>query len=247
MQSIERAFTVLACIRAGAAGVSEIAQGTGLPKSTVSRLLLTLADVGAVEVIPSGHGYRIGPVLYDLGTSVGPRRSIIDVARPFLIELTRLTGEAAGLSVLAGNKSLCVESIESHTDIQVRDWTGVRADPYLGSGGLVLLSGLTIEAVAAVCPEPLNTPTPFSISTLAELHARLVVIRREGHGWAVNEFVDGLTSVAAPVHDRKTGLIIAAVHVHGPSFRFPGAATKELVDQVTAAASRITALLHKER
>jgi DNA-binding IclR family transcriptional regulator len=49
VQSVERAFEVLRSLSAGPAGVSEIAERTDLPKSTVSRLLSTLVDVGAVE------------------------------------------------------------------------------------------------------------------------------------------------------------------------------------------------------
>ena len=41
VQSVERAFTVLRCLAGGPAGVSQIAERVGLPKSTVSRLLST--------------------------------------------------------------------------------------------------------------------------------------------------------------------------------------------------------------
>jgi DNA-binding IclR family transcriptional regulator len=58
--------------------------------------------------------------------------------------------------------------------------------------------------------------------------------------------VEGLTSVAAPVIDRRTGAVSAALHVHGPSFRFPAGRADELGGEVMAAASRVAAGLHRE-
>ncbi len=245
VQSVERAFAVLACLRQGIGSVSDIAVSTDLPKSTVSRLLLTLADLGVVEANGTG-GYRIGPVLHELGNPGGARRSISEIARPYLVELTRLTGEAAGLSVLAGNKVLYLDNVESDTDIQVRDWTGERVDPHVVSSGLVLLSGLTNEAIDAVCPEPLWTPTPQSMSTLDELHQRLNDVKRVGYAWVHDEFVEGLSSVAAPIRDRRTNLVSAAVHVHGPSFRFPGDQAELRAEQVVTTAGRIAAAMYRD-
>ena len=36
----------------------------------------------------------------------------------------------------------------------------------------------------------------------------------------LEEFDEGITSVAAPIGD-ATGEVVAAVHLHGPSYRFP--------------------------
>ena len=49
VQSVERAFAILRCLSGGAAGVSEVADRVDLPKSTVSRLLSTMYELGAVE------------------------------------------------------------------------------------------------------------------------------------------------------------------------------------------------------
>ena len=48
VQSVER-FAVLRCLSGGPAGVSEVAERVDLPKSTVSRLLSTMHELGAVE------------------------------------------------------------------------------------------------------------------------------------------------------------------------------------------------------
>ena len=60
VQSIERAFTVLRELSLGPAGVTEIAEQIGLPKSTVSRLLSALEAEGAVAQRETGSEYELG-------------------------------------------------------------------------------------------------------------------------------------------------------------------------------------------
>ena len=57
VQSIERAFAILRVLARGPLGVTDIAERTALPKSTVSRLLTTLEHEGAV--VQSEVGRRV--------------------------------------------------------------------------------------------------------------------------------------------------------------------------------------------
>src|SRR4029079_8887181 len=83
VQSVERAFAVLRCLAAGSAGVSDVAERAHLPKSTVSRLLATLGEVGAVEQLADGT-YRIGDAMADIAAGATPGRHLVAVARPSL-------------------------------------------------------------------------------------------------------------------------------------------------------------------
>ena len=103
VQSVERALGILRALSTGPARVTDIAARTRLPKSTVSRLLSTLEGLDAVEQDGAGGPYRLGPLVLEIAGSVGPARALPDLARPFLLELSLLTGEAAGLSVLEGD------------------------------------------------------------------------------------------------------------------------------------------------
>jgi DNA-binding IclR family transcriptional regulator len=47
-------------------------------------------------------------------------------------------------------------------------------------------------------------------------------VRRAGYAWGLEEFAEGIDSVAAPVRDAR-GKAVAAIHVHGPAYRFPSA------------------------
>src|SRR6185295_1188890 len=78
VQSVERAFAVLRCLSDGPAGVTDVADRVSLPKSTVSRMLSTLEDLGMVEQVEPGGSYRVGSGMIEIAAAVLPGRSLID-------------------------------------------------------------------------------------------------------------------------------------------------------------------------
>lgn len=221
VQSVERAFGVLKALAAGPAGVSEIADRTDLPKSTVSRLLSTLVDVGAVERRVDSGEYGLGELIIDLSVSTGPERSLIAFARPSLEELSAATGEAAGLSVLDGTRVHYLDQIDTANEVSVRDWTGESIDAHAVPSGHVMTACGTRAARERLLTAPLRASTDHTVTDPAVLARRLDEARDAGYAWGHEEFSIGLTSVAAPIVGRS-GSVIAAVHVHAPSYRFPG-------------------------
>lgn len=239
VQSIERAFTVLSALSTGPAGVTDIADRVGLPKSTVSRLLSTLESIGAVEQISAGGEYRIGWTMLELAASARPGRSLISVARPHLVELNRRTGESAGLSIPDGLEMLYLDQVNPDSELQVRDWTGHRIPMHAVPSGQVVLAN-DERLVERITAAPMQRFTAHTITSARQLRARLREVSDLGYAMAVEEFADGLNSVAAPVRDRE-GRVVAALHVYGQADRVPGERTvEELGTLVREAASRIS-------
>ena len=242
VQSVERAFAIVGCLAGGTSGVSEIADRVALPKSTVARLLMTLVELGVVEQDEPGGRYRLGSYLHELAAQSTPLRSLVSTARPHLVELVHSVGESAGLSILDGGDVLYLDQVNSGADIQVRDWTGSRVKPHVVSSGLVLLAWSSQEQVRHVLADALPLYTDKTVTDPERVRARLHEVRTSGVAWVVDELSLGLSSVAAPIVDRQ-GVAIAAVHVHGPTFRFPGANIKTINSRVKATAERIRTVL----
>jgi DNA-binding IclR family transcriptional regulator len=243
VQSVERAFAVLRCLASGPAGVSEVAERSHLPKSTVSRLLSTLHELGAVEQLGAGGDYRIGDLMVDLASAAQPGRSLVAIARPHLTQLTEALGEATGLSVLDGHDVHYVDQVDSDRPVQVRDWTGERLAANLVSSGFVLLAGAPPPVLDAFLAGPLPRSTTRTMTDPVLLRQRVDDVRRRGSEWVYEEYIEGINSVAAPVRD-VGGRVVAAIHAHGPSYRFPGPGRAEsITEQVVAAADRISARL----
>ncbi len=219
VQSIERAFAVLRALVPGAAGVTQIAERVDLPKSTVSRLLATLEELGVVEQVAAGGGYRIGTGMAEIAAAARPDRSILAAARPQLLELSRRTGEAAGVSVPDGADMLYLGQVNPDTELQVRDWTGTRIPMHAVPSGQVVLAALDGPDLDAYLASPLARFTDATLVDPDRLRARLAEVRRLGYAVAVDEFAGGLSSVAAPVRDH-TGRVVGALHVYGPTYRF---------------------------
>ena len=243
VQSVRRAFAVLQNLSLGPASVSEIAERTELPKSTVSRLLSTLCEVGAVEQGETPGVYGLGELMFNLSSAANPGRNLIAIIRPYLVELVARTGEAAGLAMLEGNSVYYYDQVGGDHAVQIRDWTGEKIDAHVVSSGLVLMSFAAPEARAEFLSSPLKKWTDKSVTDPCRIAERLDACRSEGVVWAYEEMSEGLNSVAAPVFD-PAGVAIAAIHVHGPAYRFPESGRKdEISDIVISTACRISSRL----
>ena len=245
VQSIRRAFAVLGTLGDGPLGVTEVAGRADLPKSTAARLLATLADEGAVEQIPGDTLWRLGPRLVTLTAGYGLARSLAAIARPTLDELAAASGEAAGLAVPDGDLVHYLDQVDTPNPVQVRDWTGARAPLHAVSSGQVLLAFRPPAAIERYLGGSMERFTGRTLADPDAVRERLQSIRRKGYTWAIEEFDPGISSVAAPIAD-GSGEVIAAVHIHGPSYRFPGPGREsELGLAVVAGAARIAAELRE--
>ena len=243
VQSIERAFAILRCLAGGPGGVTELAERVDLPKSTTSRLLSTLEGLGVVDQIEAGGRYSIGQGMVEIAAAVLPGRHLVAAARPHLVELMQATGEAAGLSVADGVDVHYLDQVDSESQIQVHDWTGERLPCHATSSGLVLLAYSLPAVIAQYLARPLISFTSRTITDPARLAERLELVRHDGYAWILEEFQDGANSVAAPVRNRA-GDVIAAVHAHGPAFRFPGDRSPADVAALVQQAARRTQAAH---
>lgn len=107
---VETAFGLLSTLQTlGSARVSELQRQTGLPRTTVHRLLGQLEDVGAVE--RSGRRWRLGPTLIRFGAGVPAEPRLRSVARRPLMDLASITGAWVALSVEMAGQGVVVDVI----------------------------------------------------------------------------------------------------------------------------------------
>lgn len=242
---IERVFALLRVVAADEKGatVTQIAKATGLPKSTVSRILSTLEQMGMVSRSDAGSGFTIGPGLVALTAQVPQPQTLTAIARPYLQELQEALGETVALTLPEGDNAYVALQLNTHHAIQVRDWTGIRIPMYVQSTGRLFLAARTAEALARYLATPLLPYTAQTLVNPTQFHAEIERVREQGYAWVFEEFEEGLTAVAAPVLD-GSGRVMAAVNAFGPAFRFPAAGQQTAVTQrVLAAARQLSARL----
>ena len=248
VQSIERAFAVLAALADGPIGVTEVAERAGLPKSTAARLLASLAREGAVEQVPGDTRYRLGAALATLAAGVLPTRSLA-AARPAVARGARRGDGRGRRAVRPRRRTSSTTSTRSTrpNPVSVRDWTGSRIPMHAVSSGQVLLAFRAPAAIERYLARPLRAvhadahrdrsgrparAAPRGPPRRLRLGARGV---RRGH--QLGRRAD---------RRRRSGEVVAAVHVHGPSYRFPAAGAEAVVaERVVTTAARIAGSLRQ--
>lgn len=244
VQSLERGLSVLMAFTAEdpALTLSDVARTTGLPRAAARRFLLTLVDLGYVAV--DGRSFRLRPRVLELGHAYLSGLSIPEAAGPHLKALAEQVRESASAAVLDGSDVLYVARVPARRIMTVAISVGTRFPAYATSLGRVLLGGLPAEELDAYLDGVALSPlTRRTVSSVQDLRAAVVAAREQG--WCVvdQELEEGLTSVAAPVHDRA-GRVVAAVNVSTHSSRRdPARLHPELVEPLLRAARDIEAEL----
>jgi DNA-binding IclR family transcriptional regulator len=113
--SVARAFEVLRAFRPGERflGNQELARRTGLPKSTVSRLTLTLTELGYLSYSKYMEKYSLGTAVLSLGNSFLGNMEIRQIARPMIQELADHAHASVAIGVRDRLEMVYVETCRS--------------------------------------------------------------------------------------------------------------------------------------
>lgn len=210
--------------------VSDIARRLDLHKSTVSRILSTLADEGVVWQDSRTGRYSLGLGLVELaGVALGQ----IDVraaAMPHIELLAATSGETITVLVRRGDEAVTVAHVASGHSVRHVSWIGRRIPLRSTAAGKVLLAGQAAPGDDA--DTPLSEPLPPG------LRKELASIHRRGFATEVDEFEAGGAGIAAPVLG-SGGSVVAAVAISGPSERFAPEQRRQALPSLRRAATAI--------
>lgn len=200
-------------------GVSELARKLGMGKSSVHRVLSTLAEQGFVTKT-EGDRYRLGLKLHELGQLVVSSLELRQVAHGPLERLRNDSGETVHVAVLEGTDAMYVHRIESQSTLRTFSRVGRRVPAHTTSSGKCLLAFGDPSAIDLVVQAGLKRIGPRSITSENAFRDALAKIRVNGYVVSVEENERGVLSIGAPVfgHD---GSCIAAVSMAGPLIRIP--------------------------
>lgn len=239
VESVQRAIAVLneLGVAHGELGTNEIARRTGLNVSTVSRLLATLVDGGLVRHIPATGRYRLGIRILQLASVARENLDIPVLARPYLEELSQLTGETATLSMPGPHEVLTVDFAQSDASVRSVAAIGRNSVAHATAVGKVFL------AWGGQLPEgELAAYTGRTVTDRAALAVQLDKVRAQGWAEAAGEREAELNAVAAPVCD-ATDRLVAILGVQGPAARFTQRAMRTAAGAVRERAGLIASML----
>ena len=239
-QAVERAAQLLIQVTRHRDPVTftELMHGSGLAKSTASRLLTALERSGLVRRDPAG-GFRPGEVFVSYACRGGAEADLVSVAQPALDRLGAQTGETVNLGVpRAGGLVEQIAQVDSTYLIGGTNWVGMSVPLHCAALGKVLLA----FGAAELPKGRLEQRTDRTITSRTVLAAELAAVRERGYAVTIEELEPGLVAVAAPVF-ADGGTAAGALSVSGPASRLTGAALPAAAESCIAAARSLSALL----
>jgi DNA-binding IclR family transcriptional regulator len=239
---LDRSMTILDAVQAGARTHASIARETGFPRTTTFRLLKSMEAHGLLEYVD--EGYRLGPRLLTIAASALQEPSLRDVGHPALQRLAATTGESAQLYVASLGERVCVDSVESTSELRTYVEIGAVLPVWAGSAGKVFMAWMPPAAQREVMQQAraLTAATP----TEDRLAHQLSTAKRRGWASSAGERQQGVGSVSAPVFGPR-GELVAAVSISGPISRVTRTGAKRYAAAVTAAAREIEAAIGGQR
>ena len=215
---LTRVMNVLACFTEDTPDVSaaDIVAATGLPTSTVHRLVADLVGRGLLARAP-GRRYTIGGRLWELGELSPLSLRLRERALEHMVRLYEATAENVHLAVLDGATpeeatALYVGRVTGTGSIPTLSRMGGRHPLHTTGVGKALLSTRDDEWLDRFFATPLQRETTRSITDPATLRDELARARTRGYATTREEMTLGNISVAAPVA-RVQGLPPIAIGV----------------------------------
>jgi DNA-binding IclR family transcriptional regulator len=241
LSSVKRALQVLETFTEDQPELSltEISKRLDSHKSSIFRILITLASEGFVEKNPRNSRYRLGLKLLDLANRVAGRYDLRDLAGPHMDDLAQRIGEIIHLSILDRNEIVYLEKKGEGQVLTVATKVGGRSPAHASAMGKVLLSGLSQEELADVLSlGPLTKFTPNTIVEIPALQTELEKIESQGFAIDNEETFPGIRCVAAPVRCR--GRVVAAISATVPTQRMGQQRMNDIRKQIIETAQLIS-------
>ncbi|MGL3151821.1 IclR family transcriptional regulator [Microbacterium sp. A82] len=238
--AVSKAIQILSALRTHTDGASarELAPSTGFARSTVQRILATLAASGMVIQDASTQRYRIGPQALVIGLGYNGGNVLVNESRPYMFALRDETHETVGLSVAVGNARVFLEEVQSNAEIRFASEMGRLYPLWSGANGRILMSGMSDAEIDRVLADHEHDASLFDSLTPDEIRERIIDMRERGFAVASNETIANVSSVAVGVRD-GSGQICAALSISGPADRFTADKMNDAAGRLQEAAAAI--------
>jgi DNA-binding IclR family transcriptional regulator len=221
IRSVAKALTIVNILAESKRSMSlaEIAAKMAMAKSTIHGLLSTLRDYGYVEQSDFDGNYRLGIILFEIGSKVADNWNVRKVAAPYIQKLVEETGETVHLVVLDKDEVLYIDKHESTQSLRIVSEIGSRLPAHCTGVGKALLAFIPpTEVKRIIAAKGLKRYTKNTIIEPEKLEAELERIRRQGYAEDNEEIMESLRCVAVPIWDYN-GKACAAISISGPLTR----------------------------
>jgi len=194
-------------------GLQEISERSGLDKSTVQRMVHTLAQLGYLERCAATRRYALGTAVLDFSFQFIRSHPLVELATPHLIELRKRCDERVDLSLFDGPTIVYVMRQPSRLAPFYTTVVGRRMPIFCTAGGRAILARLPRdEARRIIAESPREARTPQTITDIDAIMELIDRARADGYSMAVEEAVPGDITLAGALVNEE-GQPLGAVHI----------------------------------
>lgn len=238
--ALARGLLVLETVAQGREPVTlaDIHEVSGLPKSTIVRLISALTDHEYLVRVDDRPAYRLGHKVMALATAFVDSLNVADLAHAHLAALAEDTRQTANLAVLDGTNVIHVAVEHPSRPLRLDASVGDRAAPHGTGLGKVLLAALPVAEVAAHLPPlPWAASTATTITSPDALAPVIDAVRAQGYAYDDEEWDEGLRCLAVPVG--VDGTTVAALSVSGAAGEFSSTARPRFIELLQGTADSL--------
>ncbi len=245
MKSVTRSLRILEAVaQHQPVTVGELTKLFGIPKSTVQRTLVTLAEAGWLRANRRDTTrWEIGARVLAVRPAALQGSSLFAAAREPMIRLRGAVNETIHLSVPDALQCMVVvDRVDCDHAVRTFHTIGDTSPLHATAVGRAILAHLPKQDVEELVARGLER---FSDTTPADpdaLRAELDRIRTDGYAINTNQFRPGVCALAAPVLD-EAGTPLAAVAISMPDSRYDADRAPEWGRLVADTAAEITGRL----
>ncbi|MGA2959823.1 MAG: IclR family transcriptional regulator [Thermodesulfobacteriota bacterium] len=219
--TIQRALDILNLFKdQPSLSLTEIQKTLGFNKATLYRVLSTLHDNGYLKKDERGR-YELGLNIFILGHRISKEYQLINVATPFMKDLSQSFGLTAHLGILDGTNVIVIQKSEPNRLIKMSCQVGGSLPAHCTSQGKTLLAFSSKETVQKVIDaHGLQRYTPHTICTTEGLMAELEAVRVRGYAIDNAEHEKNIRCLGVPIFN-ESGKIEAALSAAGTVIDIP--------------------------
>jgi DNA-binding IclR family transcriptional regulator len=238
-QSVSRALHLLIHLGSGPASLDELAESTGVHKTTVLRLLRTLSDE-RFTFRDHSNRYHLGSRIFELAAQGTDQREIRRIASTHLVAFNRKYGRTTHLAAMEGDDVVYIDKLESHDQIRMYSRIGMSANLNSTAVAKVILADLPdSELRPIVAAMDFTRRTPNTITTPDRYLREIDTVRAQGWAQDREENEPSINCLGVPIRG-ASGRVVAAVSVSVPDVVLPFDQMLHLLEPLQAVGESIS-------
>ncbi len=198
------------------ASLAQLTVETGIPKSSLFRIITTLLHHQLVVEDPERQTFSLGMKLVEWGSAVLDRVDLKTLVHPYLVRLAAQTGHSFYLAILDDYEVILVDRADTPDIWRIVTRLGLRSPVHCTASGLAIIAEFSeAQLDEIVRRKGLTKFTSKTITTKRALVDKLAEVRKLGYAVANGDYKTDLFALAVGIrdhHGRIVGSLMTAIH-----------------------------------